>query len=198
MIDYGQDWFQRLWQNRNQPIYQEFWKREFRLQTETFEYIVNLLRPSIEKQNAFWREAITVEKRIAVAIWRLSTGNLYRATSKVFGIGLSTACKLLDEFYSAVFHLAPQFISFPKNGRETAREIQKFRVFTECLIPQVVGAIDGTHVEIICPDSDSKVDYYSRTQKYTVNTQAAVGAIWFSYILSLDFPCPAVSTMSEF
>ena len=75
MIDYGQDWFQRLWQNRNQPIYQEFCKREFRLQIETFEYIVNLLRPSIEKQNTFWWEAITVEKRIAIAIWRLSTGS---------------------------------------------------------------------------------------------------------------------------
>ena len=34
------------------------------------------------------------------------------------------------------------------------------------------------HVEpmIICPDSDIKVDYYSRKQKYTVNTQAVVGA----------------------
>ena len=157
MIDYGHDWFQRLRQNRNQPMYQEFSKREFRLQTETFEYIANLLRPSIEKQNTFWREAITIEKRIAVAIWRRSTGNSCRATSKVFGIGLSTACKSLAEFCTAVCHLAPQFISFPKNGRETPRKIQKFRVFTECLIPQVVGAIDGTHVEIICPDSDSKV-----------------------------------------
>ena len=115
MISYGQDWFQWLSQIRNQLIYQEFWKREFRLQTETFEYIVNLLRPSIEKQNTFWREAITVEKRIAIAIWRLSTGNSYRATSKVFGIGLSTACKLLAEFCTAVCHLALQLISFPKN-----------------------------------------------------------------------------------
>ena len=55
MIGYGQDWFQRLWQNKNQPIYQEFWEREFRLQTETFEYIANLLRRSTEKQNTFWR-----------------------------------------------------------------------------------------------------------------------------------------------
>ena len=83
---------------------------------------------------------------------------------------------MLAEFCTAVCHLAPQFISFPKNGRETAWEIQKFRVFTKCLIPQVVGAIDETDVEIICLDSDSKVDYYSRKQKYAVNTQAVVGA----------------------
>ena len=29
---------------------------------------------------------------------------------------------------------------------------------------------------IICPDSDIKLDYYSRKQKYTVKTQAVVGA----------------------
>ena len=123
MIDYGQDWFQQLWQNRNQLIHQKFWKWEFQLQTETFEYIVNLLQPSIEKQNTFWQEAITIEKRIAVAIWRLSTRNSYRATSKVFRIGLSIEWKLLAEFCTAVCQLVPQFISFPKNGRETTQEI---------------------------------------------------------------------------
>ena len=187
MINYGQDWFQRLWQNRNQPIYQEFWQREFRPQTETFGYIVNLLRPRIEKQNTFWREVITVEKRIAVTVWSLSTGNSYRTTSKVFGISLSTACKLLVEFCTAVCPLAPKFISFPKNGREIAREKQKFRVSTERLIPQFVGAIDGTHVEFICPDSDSKVDYYSRKQKYTINTEAVVGADLFFLDIATGF-----------
>ena len=54
MIDYGQDWFQPLRQNRNQPVYQEFWKQEFRLQIETFEYIVNRLPPSVEKQKPFF------------------------------------------------------------------------------------------------------------------------------------------------
>ena len=74
------------------------------------------------------------------------------------------------------------------NGRETARKIQKFRVFTECLVSQAVGAIDGTHVEIMCPDSESKVDYYSRKQKYTVNTQAVVGADLFFLDIATGFP----------
>ena len=104
------------------------------------------------------------------------------------GIGLSTACKLLAEFCTAVCHLAPQLISFPKNGRETAREIEKLRVLTECLIPQVVWAIDGTHVEIICPDNDSKVDYYSRKQMYTENTQAIVEADPVFLDIATGFP----------
>ena len=59
---------------------------------------------------------------------------------------------------------------------------------TECLIPQVVGAIDGTHVEIICPDNDSKVDYYSRKQMYTENTQAIVEADPVFLDIATGFP----------
>ena len=44
--------------------------------------------------------------------------------------------------------------------------------------------------------SDSKVDYYSLKQKYTVNTQAIVGADLV--LLDIDTGFPAVSAMSEF
>ena len=40
----------------------------------------------------------------------------------------------------------------------------------------MVGVIDGTYVEMLCTNSESRVDYFSRKQKYTVNTQAVVGA----------------------
>ena len=48
--------------------------------------------------------------------------------------------------------------------------MKHFQEFTECKIPQVVGAIDGTHIEIVAPSTDSKADYYSRKQRFTVNT----------------------------
>ena len=34
----------------------------------------------------------------------------------------------------------------------------------------MVGAIDLTHIEIMPPEGDKKVDYYSRKQKWTINT----------------------------
>ena len=40
----------------------------------------------------------------------------------------------------------------------------------------MVGVIDGTYVEMLCTNSESRVDYFSRKQKYTVNPQAVVGA----------------------
>ena len=51
-----------------------------------------------------------------------------------------------------------------------------------------VGAIDGTHIEILCPDSPSKVDYFSRKRIYTINTQAVVGANLIFLDLATGFP----------
>ena len=45
---------------------------------------------------------------------------------------------------------------------EVALEIQTFQDSVNCQIPQTVGAIDGTHIEINSPTGDSKIDYISR------------------------------------
>ena len=44
----------------------------FRVSRDTFEYICGLVGPQLICQ------AITVEKRVAVGLWRLATGNSYR------------------------------------------------------------------------------------------------------------------------
>ena len=63
-----------------------------------------------------------------------------------------------------------KFIKFPANNHEVALEIETFSHFAQTVLPQVIGVIDGTHVEILCNNSESKVDYFSCKQKYTVNT----------------------------
>ena len=67
------------------------------------------------------------------------------------------------------------FIKFPQNGKETTIAIRKFHVFTNFIIPSTAGVIDGTHVNITSPDTESIVEYYSRKQKYTLNIQGVVG-----------------------
>ena len=42
------------------------------------------------KADTVFRKAVPIEKRVGVALWRLSTGNSFRTISKVFGIGKST------------------------------------------------------------------------------------------------------------
>ena len=47
------------------------------------------------------------------------------------------------------------------------------RFFTKWNFPQCVGAIDGTHIEIVAPDENS-ADYYNRKGRYSIIMQAVV------------------------
>ena len=96
-------------------------------------------------------KAIKAEKRLAIVIWRLSTGNPYRSVSKVFGVGKSTVIKIFQDGINHIVQLASTFIKLPVTALETALATASFQKFTYCAIPQVVGAVDGTHIEILAP-----------------------------------------------
>ena len=116
-----------------------------------FEKLVNEVRHALEKQDTNMRKAIRVEKRVAKAIWRLSTGNSFRSVAKTFAIGKSTAVKITREFCKEFCRTASAFIKFPRNPLETAKAIH-----CHCTIPQALGAIDGTHIFIKTPENERK------------------------------------------
>ena len=68
------------------------------------------------------------------------------------------------------------FINFSVNRRDTVEAIVKFRESENCIIPQALVVIDTAHVSVSAPDVESKPDYFSRKQEYSVNTQALIGS----------------------
>ena len=169
-------WFDELWTNRFNEEFLYRWRSDFRMSGVTFAKLVHLLRPMLEKRDTNFRKAIPIQKRVAVAVWRLANGNSFRTVSKTMAIGKSTAVSITKEFCQGLSQLGPHFIRFPSSRRETAEAILKFREIEKCVIPQAIGAIDGTHVPTLTPALDSKGDYFNRKQRYSVNTQAIIGS----------------------
>ena len=58
----------------------------FRMRKDTFMYLCNQLRCALNKSDTRMRRAISVEKRVAVALWRLATNVEYRSIGHLFGI----------------------------------------------------------------------------------------------------------------
>ena len=83
MMQYNQLWFETTWETRENDVTKELWKKEFRMRVETFQYLVDLIGVNLQRLDTRFRKAIKVEKRLAIVIWRLSTGNSYRSVSKV-------------------------------------------------------------------------------------------------------------------
>ncbi|CAH3153999.1 unnamed protein product, partial [Porites lobata] len=64
----------------------------------TFEYIVRVIGPDLTKRGTRLRQCIHVNKRVAVALWRLATGDTCRLTGLQFGIGRCTAMLITHDF----------------------------------------------------------------------------------------------------
>ena len=155
------------------PALNVLWREHFRVTRETFEYLCDLVRANLQKQDTRFGVPVSVEERVGLALWRLATGNSYRSCGLQFGLGKSTAKIICSEFEQAVFDLKDCFITFPLTNEEIGEKIEEFEELYG--IPQIVGAIDGCHIEINAPPQNHE-DYFNRKQHYSVNLQAIVDA----------------------
>ena len=49
MVNYEQMWFEKMIARKDEPIFQELWKNEFRMLPSTFGFIVNLVEADMRK-----------------------------------------------------------------------------------------------------------------------------------------------------
>ena len=69
-----QNWFDALLASRQLDV---LWKPNFRMERETFEELSCIFRGDLMKQETQTQKPVSLEKHIAVGLWRLSTGNSY-------------------------------------------------------------------------------------------------------------------------
>ncbi|XP_052415715.1 uncharacterized protein zgc:113227 isoform X1 [Carassius gibelio] len=152
--------------------------QNFRVSRESFEYMCYRLKHVLERKNTNFRLCLPVKKRIAIALWKLATGNEYRSVSQLFGVGVSTVFNCVQDFCNAVIKvLLPVHIKFPDSKRlkEMADVFEN-----RWNLPQCVGAIDGSHIPIIAPEKYPR-DYFNRKGWHSIVMQAVVdgnGLFW--------------------
>ena len=91
------------------------------------------------RHDANMRRAIPVQKQVGVALWRLVTGNSYRKTGLIFGVGRCTALKLKDEFCSALLRVSSDFIKFPKDRLKQDVQLKHFK--SSVLFPMLLAQL---------------------------------------------------------
>ncbi|KMZ69864.1 hypothetical protein ZOSMA_205G00410 [Zostera marina] len=170
---------QAWWDTVNHPDFPDSdFRKAFRMSRGTFDFICNELSSAIAKEDTTLRQAIPVEKRVAVCIWRLATGEPLRVVSSKFGLGISTCHKLILEVCSAIkTFLLPKFLRWP-DAFETEKFMSRFESSTG--IPNVVGSMYTIHIPIVAP-KNNVAQYFNqnhtdRTNKasYSVTIQGVV------------------------
>uniref|UniRef100_A0A3Q2XUA1 DDE Tnp4 domain-containing protein n=1 Tax=Hippocampus comes TaxID=109280 RepID=A0A3Q2XUA1_HIPCM len=138
---------------------------------EAFRYVCEKLRPSLSRVTTTMRKPVSVEKRVAITLWKLATNACYRTIGHLFGVAQNTVCVIVHQTCSAIVsEMSQDLIKWPVGDlmNENVRKFEERWGF-----PQVLGGIDGTHIPIIRPH-DCHTDYYNRKGFYSVIMQAVV------------------------
>ncbi|XP_077476254.1 uncharacterized protein LOC144089370 [Stigmatopora argus] len=169
------DWWERVVMTEFQP---SDWLDKFRMSRETFFFICDKLRSRLTRQDTSFRLALPVEKRVAVALWRLASNVEYRTISALFGVGKSTVCKCVrDMCHSIVVLLRADYLRTPAEAEleESARLFLSQWGFPHC-----VAAVASLHTAIITPSNNAS-DYINPAGWLSVLSQVTVngrGQIW--------------------
>ena len=106
--------------------------------------------------------------RVIAYLLYVAQGMTYLQISHLLGIGVMTVCKCVHECtYAICKHMFLVYIRLPTSV-EARANMEKWR--QQASIPGIVGAIDGTHIDIAKPCEYGQ-DYFNRTSNYSINMQ---------------------------
>ncbi|XP_061475068.1 uncharacterized protein LOC133380896 isoform X2 [Rhineura floridana] len=142
------------------------WQENFRMSRQTFMELCDMLRPVLERQTTNMRAPITVEKQLAIAIWKLATPDSYRSVAECFGVGRSTVSRIVMEVCQALYDVYHHVVHLTGS-----QEVMKG--FAAKGFPHCIGAIDTTHIPIIAP-AHRATEYINSKGYYSMVLQALV------------------------
>lgn len=118
-------------------------KENFRMSRSTFSVLCEKLI-ILKKQDSFFRKAIPLNKRIAIAVYALASAAEYRSIGNLFGVGRTTVGEIVIEFCEAVWAiLKPQYMQCLE-PLTSAKIEDNINGFSKLGFPQCFGAI-GVH-----------------------------------------------------
>lgn len=150
-------------------------KRHFRMRPESFYKLLHLLdlEPARRHPTGRGHPPIKNDKKLAMYLFRMASGNAVRIIGQLFQASDSSVVRATAEILSCIVDKLAYLIHFPTTKCEWLESAKRFEDIRK--FPNVIGAIDCTHIEIKAPASQS-VAYNSRKYKHTMQLQAVVDA----------------------
>ncbi|CAM5090157.1 unnamed protein product [Natator depressus] len=143
------------------------WLKNFHMRKGTFMELCDLLSPALKHKNTKMRAALTVEKQVAIVLWKLAPPDSYRSVGNQFGVGKSTVG-------AAVMQVANTITELLISREVTLGNVQVIvDGFHAMGFPKCGGAIDGTHIPILAPEHQGG-EYINRKGYFSIVLQALV------------------------
>ncbi|KAK3883303.1 hypothetical protein Pcinc_002515 [Petrolisthes cinctipes] len=121
--------------------------------------------------------AIPAELKVITTLRYLATGKMQLCNGDDIGMTQQAASKMITQTLDALVTPPAAFISrfvkFPRMQDEIRQRKAEFREIAN--FPEVVGAIDGTHIRIVAP-REYEAEYINRKNYHSINVQVVFDA----------------------
>ncbi|XP_068899831.1 putative nuclease HARBI1 isoform X2 [Tenebrio molitor] len=132
------------------------------------DYITSMstLSVNLEKIN----QCISPLNQLLTMLRYFATGSHIDSVADYMGMDSTTAGRIIHKVSRAVASLYRRFIKFPSTEEE--KGVTKEDFFRAARFPNVVGALDCTHIKIKSPGGEDAEIYRNRKDFFSINVQA--------------------------
>ncbi|KAA0708021.1 hypothetical protein E1301_Tti014367 [Triplophysa tibetana] len=148
------------------------WRENFRMSKPSLVALSEELSPYIEGQTTNMRAPIETLKKVALTLHYLSDVGQLKKTAHAFGVSRQAVSVVVRHTCKAIaIHLGPKYIKLPFTEAEAEDLVLGFHRAHG--MPQCLGVVDGTHIDIKHPSNVSNsMDYINGKGKHSLNVQA--------------------------
>ena len=117
--------------------------RQYRLPRPAIIYLADMLSNDLKRKT---RRSSPLPTQIMTALRFFASGSFQMVVGGTLGVSQSSVSRVVRDVTNALCRRARQFIKFPATDAEFIRTKQQF--FEIAGFPNVLGAVDGTHIAI--------------------------------------------------
>ncbi|XP_046970932.1 putative nuclease HARBI1 [Vanessa cardui] len=112
--------------------------------------------------------------QLLITLRFFATGSFYITVGDFGGVHNSTACRIINKCVDAIASLRKTYIKLPRSQVEIKKTQEEF--YKIARFPQVVSAIDCTHIRIQSPGGNTAEEFRNRKSFFSFNVQAMCSA----------------------
>ncbi|XP_050297444.1 uncharacterized protein LOC126736878 [Anthonomus grandis grandis] len=157
-------------------------KNYLRMESNTFDELLSLMRPYLSKQDTAMRQSIPADERLIATLRFLATGRSYEDLKFTTGISAQALGRIIPETCKALYEvLHKDYLKMPSSEYDWRIVAEGF-INSQWQIPNCGGAIDGKHIRIFPPPNTGAL-YYDYKNFYSIMLMAIVNAEYeFLYV----------------
>lgn len=159
--------------------------KRYRLDRAGIVFVTDLVRQELSSPTVTNR-ALTPEMKIIITLRYLATGKMQLCNADDLGVSQQTVSRVITEALEALSapHIINRFLKFPANHQQHQIKADFYDIAG---FPDVVGAIDGTHIRIVRP-TEFEAEYVNRKRYHSINVQVVFDAKYNIIDLEAKWP----------